>query len=1357
MPKSQHQPQYLTQGNIFKKRARSSPHIEYPSKRVQPREYSHGVAFYEPDFVGSSRQIQHAPEAPVAMHRAMDVGLPLQKKKTYNNPHKIAYATSPEPVEIMTRRQDHYHDWLMARMEQSQSQLPVIYDLTTPTPPRRTQERALPYRRVRDQRTSRAQDPSQQQLPSYKQAWTHAPQNYLSGQQRSQFDFSQSLGYRGHSHDFEGRRVANLRPAIWSNDAGTSHENTRSFQRQPPEYQAFPKKPKHRNHSHKTPGVLLSPGYSHIMPVEQAQPPAVRSLAPVSYRFAVKHQPTSAGFRQEQHNEESPTLEEILQMNKPRHSTTRPFNLGQGVNRHRTNADTNTQENRGNHPPNSKNPSVMDWLGKVVIDLTSSPTPESPTISVPMKHRIPAPQKSISTTKIRASKSKLASKDIIALAEYRRQRLAAESIMKREQLGGEQVRDIELFGEVIGNSEVKRRKTLDKARLGTQKTRVREEEAFRAEELKLLRLLEDKRRASEVQEAIQMEKEVADEDKRRKRQVRNQKIAAAEAAKTEMLRQKAADAIKSKRIQEAISAADRETKRQGRVSVTQVERDGLARLTAKLEASKQQALSLPSLDPNKSSDTAKVHSIGTEETNIAIESPLLIENENFTGHILLNDSGAQVPANMTEIFARATAGKSQSNDDDREEERQLRLRKAFDQARKSEKCQEISKSVTNEEVETLSKGENVLKAALASLKEQRESSRKEEKEAFLRSKRTDITSKTRQRSRYGREESSKRWVSSRVNSRESHEGHSNRRARRGRHISQFDSDSSSTTRSRSRSQSRGIYVQKNGNESSRISVSSLESPEKRPNEISMDVMSVNEQPSSSTGPILNRDTSQSIVCPPKVISQVEYLADVQRAQVEANIKARAAEKTKQKNVERAKAAAERKAKNNEARRRKRAEEARLKFEIEVRGHASKDKNNLTEEEIKQKVDSLMQDRERKLQTRSNTAAKSQAKRPSKATLKDSSQATITGFSSGQQNQIEPSISQQASQEINHEKPTMDAGSAPQTRKELEDLTIESLRALRGLRPASRPQKMEALSDTGESNDESGNEEPITSTAHKSTEIDYTQKIIEHPVSSVVAPHVSDPCIRAIRVPPGDASSSSVKIYKVVKITNVPDQDSIEAVIKTLFERAEANSLAISEFQNLSAVKNETSTITETSDGQYFHGIINYGDDESITVTVKPDFVPQDKLHNFDVSMLKPLFSAKPYLVFQSITKQVMTTENREMPSSKNPNEKYKIEVQCEKITQKATAKWLFTDREIANKKACDHTLELMRPRRARIDDPDVITYQSAIAPPIRNQYNSLGDSLLDLEIEFERSDCPWLDFVGLHVWVEELPMYGPIN
>ncbi|RDW59819.1 hypothetical protein BP6252_12906 [Coleophoma cylindrospora] len=1354
MPKPQHQPQYLTQGNIFKKRARNSPQIEYPSKRVQPRGYYHGVAAQEPDFVGSaSRHVQHAPRATMAMHGTMGIGLSLQKKKAYKKPHKMAYATSPEPAEIIKRRQDHFHDWLMARMEPSQSEQPTIYDLTTPTPPRQIQERALPYRRVRDQRTSkRAQDPSQQQVPSYKQVQSQAPQTCFSRQQRSRLDF----GYRSHGHELEGRRVANLRPAIWSNDAGTNHENAQSFQTRSPEYEALPKKQKPRNHSHKTPGVLLSPGSSYIKPVGQAQPPAVRSLAPVSYRFAVNHQSTSAGFRQEEHNEESPTLEEILQMNRPRHSTTRAFNSGQSVHRRRNNVASYNQENRGNHPPNSKNPAVIDWLGKVVIDLTSSPTPKPPTTYVPLRHRIPAPQKS-TTNKIRASKGKLASKDIIALAKYRRQRLAAESIIERELLGGDQVRDIELFGEVIGEPEVKRRKILGKARLGTQKMRVREEEAFRAEELQRLRLLEDKRRASEAQEAIRMEREVADEDKRRKRQVRNQKIAAAEAAKTEMLRQKAADAIESKRLQEAISAADRETKRQERVSVVQVERGELARLTAKLEASKQQASSLQSLNPNRSSDTAKIHSIGTKETNIAMEAPPLIDNENFTGHILLNGSGAQVPANMTEIFARATAGKSQSNDNDREEERQLRLRKASDRARKSEKCQAISKSVTNDEVETLSKGENVLKAALATLKEQRESNRKEEKEAFLRSNRTDITSKTPKFSRYGREESSKRWVSSRAKSRESHEGHSNCRARRGRQISQSDSDSSSTTISRSRSQSRGICVQKNGNLPSRVSVSPLKSPGKQPNEISMDIMSVNEHPSNSMEPILNGDTSQSVVCPPKVISQVEYLADVQRAQVEADIKARAAEKTKQKNVERAKVAAEKKAKSNEARRLKRTEEARMKFEIEVRGRASKDKTNLTEEEIKQKVDSLMQDRERKQQKRSNTAAKSQAKRPSMATLKDSSQATVTDVSSGQQDQVEPSIKQPESEETNHENPTKDEGPASQTRKELEDLTIESLRALRGLRPASQPQKMETLSDSGESNDESVNEEPITSTAHNSTEIDDTQTIFKSPVNSVVAPHASDPCVNAIRVPPGDPSSSSVKIYKVVKITNIPDQDSIEAVIKTVYERAEANSLAIFEFQNLSEVKNETSTMTEISDGQYFHGIVIYGEDESITITVKPDFVPLDKLHNFHVSMLKPLFPAKPYLVFQSITKQVMTTEHREVPNSENPNEMYKMEVNCEKTTQEATAKWLFTDREIANKKACDHALKLMRPRRARIDDPDVITYQSAIAPPIRNQYNSLGDSLMNLEIEFERSDCPWLDFVGLHIWVEELPMYGPIN
>lgn len=321
-----------------------------------------------------------------------------------------------------------------------------------------------------------------------------------------------------------------------------------------------------------------------------------------------------------------------------------------------------------------------------------------------------------------------------------------------------------------------------------------------------------------------------------------------------------------------------------------------------------------------------------------------------------------------------------------------------------------------------------------------------------------------------------------------------------------------------------------------------------------------------------------------------------------------------------------------------------------------------------------------------------------------------------------------------------------------------------MRPASQPQKMADLSDSGDSDDESDEEQPFTKTANSLAENDVAEGIIEYPIErtseevpSSVAPHANDSGISAISVPPGDPSSSSVKVYKAVEITNTLDEEPTETILTTVFERAEANNLAAFKFQKLQELAEQTATIAEIPDGQYFHGKIDNGEDGSIVVTVKPDFVPQDKLHNFDTSMLKPLFPPTPYMVFQSITKQVVTTEHRETPSLEKADQKSTTEVRCEKTTKETSVKWLFTDRELANKKACDHALELMRPRRARIDDPHVIAYQGDIVPPIRNQFKDLQDDLMDVEIELDEGHIPWLDFVGLHVWVEQFPMYGPIN
>lgn len=256
-----------------------------------------------------------------------------------------------------------------------------------------------------------------------------------------------------------------------------------------------------------------------------------------------------------------------------------------------------------------------------IVSLLSTPdasaaSPHLPAVrSVPMKERIApakkAPAKKSAATPKSASRPKKSTAKIPEASMEKKakvdseqpldpavvlQKRAADLIVTKEIQGADEAMDIDLFGEVVSETEGEKARKEDEMRTEAQRKLLAKAIEIQVwKEAEEVREMEKVRVAAEKEENERLEKEVKEERAKGKRDAERKRQGALEERERDELRRKATEKIEADRKKAAEEAEGRERlKREAKEKVdkVQAEAEELAKLKAKKEEAKKQAASL---------------------------------------------------------------------------------------------------------------------------------------------------------------------------------------------------------------------------------------------------------------------------------------------------------------------------------------------------------------------------------------------------------------------------------------------------------------------------------------------------------------------------------------------------------------------------------------------------------------------------------------------------------------------------------------------------------------------------------------------------------------------------------------------
>ncbi|KAL3424949.1 hypothetical protein PVAG01_04230 [Phlyctema vagabunda] len=238
--------------------------------------------------------------------------------------------------------------------------------------------------------------------------------------------------------------------------------------------------------------------------------------------------------------------------------------------------------------------------------------------------------------------------------------------------------------------------------------------------------------------------------------------------------------------------------------------------------------------------------------------------------------------------------------------------------------------------------------------------------------------------------------------------------------------------------------------------------------------------------------------------------------------------------------------------------------------------------------------------------------------------------------------------------------------------------------------------------------------------------------------------QAIRVPAGDATSTSVKVYQVCQSSVIDDEQIPENIIHTFFDRQEATDLAADMINELRLRPVKPLSVTERFPDGLIQCSIELDDTRVTTIEVKGCFVPQSSIKKFDVAQLRPLHPRPSlYWVFEA-KKRAMRLLDEETGT-----ELISIESDIKIIAS-------YSDRQLANKKCYDHLVQVLRPTSANMDEN--LAHNADVVPQLRAAHLEHDARGALLEMDLDTDVIPWInDFSHIRAWVEEHPIHGPIN
>ena len=362
--------------------------------------------------------------------------------------------------------------------------------------------------------------------------------------------------------------------------------------------------------------------------------PIIHAARPVETR--TPHQsPRVEEYREDEEDDGTP-MDQILRKKQVKGELSRQY-LQKGSNQAANNFSSakSFQDNHSKPQPPVKHPNPQ-IISPEVFSLLSTPDDSSFSVatmsppkirSVPMKDRImpikkaeckgsntatpksPSGAKTHTAPKI-PKKEKLKANEVILDPEIVRQQRAAQLIVEKEITGENQVLDLALFGEPIGESQEDKNKRIAgeaaKAKLAKE---AKMKELMEREEAHKQAVIEKERVRKETEEKLRLRKEKEDEIKKARRDTERKKQEAEEARQREELRAKTVERIEADRRKATAEAEDKEREKQRakeRMTSVQVDLEVVAQMKAKQEEARRQAASLSSantLAANK--DTAE--------------------------------------------------------------------------------------------------------------------------------------------------------------------------------------------------------------------------------------------------------------------------------------------------------------------------------------------------------------------------------------------------------------------------------------------------------------------------------------------------------------------------------------------------------------------------------------------------------------------------------------------------------------------------------------------------------------------------------------------------------------------------------
>lgn len=225
----------------------------------------------------------------------------------------------------------------------------------------------------------------------------------------------------------------------------------------------------------------------------------------------------------------------------------------------------------------------------------------------------------------------------------------------------------------------------------------------------------------------------------------------------------------------------------------------------------------------------------------------------------------------------------------------------------------------------------------------------------------------------------------------------------------------------------------------------------------------------------------------------------------------------------------------------------------------------------------------------------------------------------------------------------------------------------------------------------------------------------------------------------------VRMYMVMQDKSQDEEDLDPEVMKIFPVRDDANQFAIQCINGYrSGSQRAFLSIIEKYQDELYQGIVKINEQQSVMVYVTSVFKASSELHGVDLSAIPARLPERSFLVFQILT-------------SKTQNENSEAVTIQEKCT--AIPGMHFSMRELANKRAAEFLISLIKPKKGNIDDVVEYGKDGGWASMIREHLNACDEKgeCFDGDIEPESGTLRWLPYVRIRVWVEPYIMQGPLN